>query len=151
MEYFQVRTYTSADYEALCRLDEPLFEGMGGHVLFRHIEELFPNLFFVAENTQTHEIMGYILGGIHFNDPKTGKLIRIGVKSDCQRMEVGSRLVSALFTEMQNQGVKKVHLTVADTNTAAISFYLKKGFQIRKREDKYFYPNISRLILEKEL
>jgi len=40
---------------------------------------------------------------------------------------------------------------VADTNTTAISFYLKKGFQIRKREDKYFYPNISRLILEKEL
>ncbi len=73
MEYFQVRTYTSADYDALCRLDEPLFEGMGGHVLFRHIEELFPNLFFVAENTQTHEILGYILGGIHFNDPKTGK------------------------------------------------------------------------------
>ncbi len=96
---------------------------MGGHVLFRHIEELFPNLFFVAENTQTHEILWYILGGIHFNDPKTGKLIRIGVKSDCQRMDVGSRLVSALFTEMQNQGVKKVHLTVADMNTAAISFY----------------------------
>ncbi len=98
MEYFQVRTYTSADYDALCRLDEPLFEGMGGHVLFRHIEELFPNLFFVAENTKIHEILGYILGGIHFNDPKTGKLIRIGVKSDCQRMDVGSQLVSALFS-----------------------------------------------------
>ena len=151
MEHFRVRNYTSADYTTLCRLDAPLFEGMGGHVLFRHIEELFPGLFFVAENTQTREIVGYVLGGIHLDDPKTGKLIRIGVKNDFQRVEVGTQLASALFAEMQRLGVKKVHLTVADTNTSAISFYQKNGFQIKKREDKYFYPDISRLVLEKEL
>jgi len=151
MEHFQVRNYTSADYIALCRLDAPLFEGMGGHVLFRHIEELFPSLFFVAENTETHEIVGYILGGIHFDDPKTGKLIRIGVKQSFQRVEVGTQLISALLAEMRKHGVKKIHLTVADSNTAAISFYKKNGFLIRNKEEKYFYPDISRLVLEREL
>lgn len=151
MEHFRVRNYTSADYAALCQLDAPLFEGMGGHVLFRHIEELFPGLFFIAENSETHEIVGFVLGGIHFDDPKTGKLIRIGVKSDCQRIEVGTQLASTLLAEMQRLGAKKVHLTVADSNSAAISFYEKNGFQIKKRENKYFYPDISRLVLEKEL
>jgi len=151
MEHFQVRNYTSADYITLCRLDAPLFEGMGGHVLFRHIEELFPGLFFVAENTETHEIVGYVLGGIHFDDPKTGKLIRIGVKQSFQRVEVGTQLISALLAEMRKHGVKKIHLTVADSNTAAISFYKKNGFLIRNKEEKYFYPDISRLVLEREL
>ncbi len=151
MEHFQVRNYTSADYIALCRLDAPLFEGMGGHVLFRHIEELFPGLFFVAENTETHEIVGYVLGGIHFDDPKTGKLIRIGVQQSFQRVEVGTQLISALLAEMRKHGVKKIHLTVADSNTAAISFYKKNGFLIRNKEEKYFYPDISRLVLEREL
>ena len=151
MEPFQVRPYTSADYPALCRLDAVLFEGMGGHVLFRHIEELFRDLFFVAETIGTQEIVGYILGGVHFDDPKIGKLIRIGVKSDFRRIEAGTQLTSALFCEMRKHGVKKVHLTVADTNSAAVSFYLKNGFLIKNRVDKYFYPDISRLILEKDL
>lgn len=151
MEPFRVRPYTSADYPALCRLDSVLFEGMGGHILFRHIEELFPDLFFVAERTDTQEIVGYILGGIHFNDPKVGKLIRIGVKSDFRRIEAGTRLTTRLFSELRKHGVNKVHLTVADTNSAAISFYLKNGFSIKKREENYFYPDISRLILEKDL
>ena len=151
MEHFRVRNYTSADYPTLCLLDEPLFLGMGGYVLFRHIEELFPSLFFVAENAETHEIVGYILGGIHFDDPKSGKLIRIGVKQSFQRIEVGTQLISALLAEMRKRGVEKVHLTVADSNAAAISFYKKNGFVIRNKEDKYFYPDISRLILEKEL
>jgi len=151
MEPFRVRPYISADYSALCRLDAVLFEGMGGHVLFRHIEELFPDLFFVAETEEKQEIIGYILGGIHFNDPKTGKLIRIGVKSDFQRRDAGTGLISALFCEMRKNGVKKVHLTVADTNSAAVAFYLKNGFFIKNREERYFYPDIPRLILEKDL
>lgn len=151
MEPFRVRPYTSADYPALCRLDAILFEGMGGHVLFRHIEELFPDFFFAAETTETQEIIGYILGGIHFSDPKIGKLIRIGVKNDFRRRDAGTRLISALFCEMRKNGVKKVHLTVADTNSAAVTFYLKNGFYIKNREENYFYPDISRLILEKDL
>jgi len=151
MEQIRVRHYTTADYADICRLDALLFEGMGGYVLFRHIEELFPGLLFVAENSETHVIVGYILGGIHFDDPKTGKLIRIGVKLEYQRIEVGTELVAALFAELRKHGVKKVHLTVAETNTAALSFYRKNGFEMKKRVEKYFYPDIPRLVLEKEL
>lgn len=151
MEQIRVRNYTTADYADICRLDAYLFEGMGGHVLFRHIEELFPGLFFVAEDARTHEIVGYILGGIHLDDPNTGKLIRIGVKSEFQRIEVGTELATILFAEMRKHGVKTVHLTVAETNAAALSFYRKNGFEIQKRVEKYFYPDISRLVLEKNL
>ena len=150
MESIRVRPYTSADYPVICELDAPLFPGMGGPVLFRHIEELFPALFFVAEN-DTGDIIGYILGGIHLDDPTTGKLIRIGVVPNYQRRECGTKLTGALFAGMKQRGVTAVHLTVAETNTPAITFYRKIGFTRKERIPEYFYPATPRLVLRKPL
>jgi len=151
MEHIHIRQFTSDDYQEICRLDAPMFESMGGYVLFRHIQELFGNLFFVAEETNTKTLVGYILGGVHLDDQKTGKLIRIGVAKSHQRMECGTKLCNALFTEMKRFGVEKVHLTVAETNTAAIFFYKKIGFVNTQRIENYFYPDIPRLVFEKKL
>lgn len=150
MESIRVRPYTSADYSRICELDAPLFPGMGGPVLFRHIEELFPSLFFVAEN-DAGNIIGYILGGIHLEDSATGKLIRIGVVPNYQRRECGTKLTGTLFAEMKRRGVTAVHLTVAETNTPAITFYKKIGFVQKERIAEYFYPATPRLVLWKTL
>lgn len=150
MESIRVRHYTSADYPRVCELDAPLFSEMGGPVLFRHIEDLFPALFFVAEN-ETGEIIGYILGRIHLDDGTSGKLIRIGVKPMCQRRECGTLLTEALFAEMMRRGVSCVHLTVSETNTATITFYTKLGFVLQERKIAYFYPETPRLVLMKNL
>ena len=149
MHSIRVRRYTSADYSRICVLDTPMFPEMGGYVLFRHVAELFPALFFVAEREDTGEIVGYILGGIHLDQPDCGKLIRIGVTPGFRRMECGTRLTDALFQEMQMRGVRRVHLTVADTNIAARTFYEKIGFVEKAREEKYFYPATPRLVLVK--
>ncbi|MBU3833210.1 MAG: GNAT family N-acetyltransferase [Candidatus Methanocorpusculum faecipullorum] len=150
MESIRVRPYSSADYPSICELDAPLFAGMGGPVLFRHIEELFPSLFFVAENAEK-DIIGYILGGIHLDDPKTGKLIRIGVVQNYQRKECGTKLTEALFSAMKERNVTAVHLTVAETNKPAIAFYQKIGFIQKERIQNYFYPTTPRLVLWKTL
>ena len=144
MESIRVRPYSSADYPSICELDAPLFAGMGGPVLFRHIEELFPSLFFVADNSED-EIIGYILGGIHLDDPNTGKLIRIGVVPNY------TKLTEALFSAMKQRNVTAIHLTVAETNKPAIAFYQKIGFIQKERIQNYFYPNIPRLVLWKTL
>ncbi|MDO5843924.1 MAG: GNAT family N-acetyltransferase, partial [Methanocorpusculum sp.] len=101
--------------------------------------------------TGTNKIVGYLMGGIHSDDENTGKLIRIGVTDGYQRIGCGAKLTSALFDEMKKSGVKKVHLTVAEDNFPAISFYKKIGFAEKKRVEKYFYPNVPRLIFEKEI
>ncbi|HJJ28735.1 MAG TPA: N-acetyltransferase [Methanocorpusculum sp.] len=151
MEHILIRPFTSKDYPGVCVLDAPMFANMGGYVLFRHIQELFGELFFVAEDTVTGRIAGYILGGIHLGSPDVGKLIRIGVAPEYQRKECGTNLCNALFSAMQQRGVKKVHLTVAESNTAAVSFYKKNGFVQTDFVPDYFYPDIARLIFEKEL
>ncbi|MDE2443649.1 MAG: N-acetyltransferase [Methanocorpusculum sp.] len=150
MESIRVRPYTTADYPLICELDAPLFSGMGGPVLFRHIEELFPSLFFIAENPDG-KIIGYILGGIHLDDAATGKLIRIGVVPNYQRMECGTKLTETLFSTMRRRGVAAVHLTVAETNIQAIAFYQKIGFTQKERIQNYFYPDTARLVLWKTL
>ena len=151
MEHILVRTFTSADYPQVCELDRPMFEGMGGYVLFRHVEELFSGLFFVAVDTKTDKIVGYILGGIHLDEPAIGKLIRIGVTPEYRRMECGTMLCRALFDALKAHGVRRVHLTTAESNTAAISFYEKTGFVQTKRVEKYFYPDTPRLVFERDV
>lgn len=151
MPSIRVRRYNSTDYANICKLDAPMFPEMGGHVLFRHIEEIFPALFFVAEREDTCEIIGYILGGIHLDEPEIGKLIRIGVIPGFRRMECGTKLTEVLFEEMIQRGVKRIHLTVAETNYAARTFYEKIGFSEIIREERYFYPDVFRIILLKTL
>ncbi len=52
---------------------------------------------------------------------------------------------------MRELGVKSVHLTVAEDNIPALSFYKKIGFIQTGARENYFYPDIPRLMLEKML
>lgn len=144
-----IRNFQDSDYPVLCELDAPMFSGMGGPILFRHIQELFGDLFLVAE--MDGDIIGYILGGVHLEDAARGKLIRIGVCPGHQRKECGTQLTAELFSRMKSRGVTSVHVTVALENSAARSFYAKIGFVQKEIRENYFYPDIPRLVLEKEL
>lgn len=144
-----IRNFQDSDYPVLCELDAPMFSGMGGPILFRHIQELFGNLFLVAE--MDGDIIGYILGGVHLEDAARGKLIRIGVCPGHQRKECGTQLTAELFSRMKSRGVTSVHVTVALENSAARSFYAKIGFVQKEIRENYFYPDIPRLVLEKTL
>ncbi|HJJ41280.1 MAG TPA: GNAT family N-acetyltransferase [Methanocorpusculum sp.] len=144
-----IRNFQDSDYPVLCELDAPMFSGMGGPILFRHIQELFGDLFLVAE--MDGDIIGYILGGVHLEDAARGKLIRIGVCPGHQRKECGTQLTAELFSRMKSRGVTSVHVTVALENSAARSFYAKIGFVQKEIRENYFYPDIPRLVLEKTL
>lgn len=144
-----IRNFQDSDYPVLCELDAPMFSGMGGPILFRHIQELFGDLFLVAE--MDGDIIGYILGGVHLEDSARGKLIRIGVCPGHQRKECGTQLTAELFSRMKSRGVTSVHVTVALENSAARSFYAKIGFVQKEIRENYFYPDIPRLVLEKTL
>lgn len=144
-----IRNFQDSDYPVLCELDAPMFSGMGGPILFRHIQELFGDLFLVAE--MDGDIIGYILGGVHLEDAARGKLIRIGVCPGHQRKECGTQLTAELFSRMKSRGVTSVHVTVALGNSAARSFYAKIGFVQKEIRENYFYPDIPRLVLEKTL
>ena len=144
-----IRNFQDSDYPVLCELDAPMFSGMGGPILFRHIQELFGDLFLVAE--MDGDIIGYILGGVHLEDAARGKLIRIGVCPGHQRKECGTQLTAELFSRMKSRGVTSVHVTVALENSAARSFYAKIGFVLKEIRENYFYPDIPRLVLEKTL
>ena len=144
-----IRNFQDSDYPVLCELDAPMFSGMGGPILFRHIQELFGDLFLVAE--MDGDIIGYILGGVHLEDAARGKLIRIGVCPGHQRKECGTQLTAELFSRMKSRGVTSVHVTVALENSAARSFYAKIGFVQKEIRENYFYPDIPRLVIEKTL
>ena len=52
---------------------------------------------------------------------------------------------------MREFGVESVHLTVAEDNIPALSFYKKIGFMQTDARENYFYPDVPRLVLEKKL
>ena len=53
----------------------------------------------------------------------------IDINEGFQNMGVGSKLITALFEQLENKKVKGVMLTTGSGNTQAINFYKKHGFK----------------------
>jgi len=60
---------------------------------------------------------------------KTCQLQKIYILKDFLAMQIGQALQSTLFNEAQRGGYKNIWLSVLESNSRAINFYTKHGFQ----------------------
>lgn len=65
-------------------------------------------------------------------------LLKIAVTPAYRRMGIGTRLLQHCFDVFAEQGATTVHLEVRPSNQAAISFYLKLGFEVIGKWHKYY-------------
>jgi GNAT superfamily N-acetyltransferase len=106
------------DKEAFGKLDEQTF-------ILKQFWNSQANKIVVARKSDTKSIVGYACylemdGGCY--------LMRIGVRSKCQRQGIGRKLMDYLF----NKYPKHLSLDVSIDNTKAVSFYLRCGLQVTK-------------------
>lgn len=82
-----------------------------------------PELFLVAVKDQT--IIGTAMGGY---DGHRGSIYYLAVESRYRGQGVGTRLVKAVSSQLQDLGCPKINIMVRSTNRRVINFYEKLGF-----------------------
>ena len=75
-----------------------------------------------------------------------GEILTLGVRPEFRRLGIGSRLFASAVNGMVMQGVNRVFLEVAETNTAAIRLYEEAGFEVMGRRPNYYLEEDGRQV-----
>jgi GNAT-family acetyltransferase (TIGR03103 family) len=87
--------------------------------------------YFVAEDTDTHEVIGTVTGidhSIAFDDPEGSSLWALAVDPQTPHARVGEALIRWLAEHYQTRGAAYMDLSVMHDNEGAIALYEKLGF-----------------------
>ncbi len=79
-------------------------------------------------------------------------VINFGVTKKFQRKGIGRRLFRAMLTKLMEKRIRMVWLEVRESNSKAIKFYTKEGFQIAQiRRNFYSHPIENGLVMKLDL
>ena len=140
-----IRKMTIADYEKIFALWKNT-DGMG----LRSLDDSQQGIsIFLKRNPDTnfvaidnHEIIGTILCG---HDGRRGYIYHTAVTKNYRNQGIATKLIEAVISALQKEGITRVCLNVIETNEYSKSFWQKKGW-----EKKDFLGFYSKSITDKE-
>ncbi|MBE6485364.1 MAG: ribosomal-protein-alanine N-acetyltransferase [Methanosphaera stadtmanae] len=91
-----------------------------------------------------NHVVGYIIFWIRDG---IGHIIAIAVNSNYRNMHVGSLLLEKTLKVFFSNGINKIGLEVRKSNTSAINFYLKHGFEKTREEENYYGDGEGAIIM----
>jgi ribosomal-protein-alanine N-acetyltransferase len=96
-------------------------------------------------------IIGFII--MRFVSTNEAEIYNIAVNANARKSGCGSLLLSsAVSRALQNSALKTVWLEVRESNTAALEFYKKHGFQISgHRKNFYTQPTENAVLMKLEV
>lgn len=143
-----------SDFQALLDLDQRCFEPGIAY----SAEELSDFVTLPHARTVIAERSGQLLGFIvvaayprRSSKAKTGHIITIDVEETGRRSGAGTALMEAGERKLVELGCDQVFLEVAQTNQAAISFYLRLGYRLFRELPKYYKGKIDGYLMGKLL
>ena len=118
----------------------------------------WPDLMFVAENTDNKKIVGYVIGKIDEKDDselkeRKGHITSISVLKSYRRMGIANRLMIATHRAMKSVfDLKFVTLHVRETNEGALGLYKDSlKYEVLKITPKYYSDNEDAYFMKKVL
>ena len=123
---FKIRSYQASDESAVidlwhrCNLVVPQNEPKKDIEMKRKVQ---PDLFFVG--TVSGRIVATVMAGY---DGHRGWIYYLAVDPDCQRQQIGCRMMEKAEYALKKRGCPKINLQVRTSNQAVISFYERLGF-----------------------
>ncbi|HCU65451.1 MAG TPA: N-acetyltransferase [Rheinheimera sp.] len=144
----QIRPATVADLTKLAALEAELFaDVVYPAFFFRQAHDLWPDLLRLA--CRGDELLGYILAAPAQQGPGEMGILSLAVAQAAQGQGIGKMLLTDLLQVLPADG-KKLWLTVAPDNKAAVALYQKFGFQSVKTEADYYGKGEHRMVLVKQ-
>ena len=111
--------------------------------LFLDIYRAWPSGFLVAE---IKDIVGFIAGA---RDEKSARILMLAVDKSYRGRGIGSALLSRFIAQCRADGIRSITLEVRASNTDAIEFYAKRGFQIVSVLENYYSTGESAYVMWK--
>lgn len=78
------------------------------------------------------------------------EIITIGVNPEMRRQGIASAMIGIIEKTLLNQGIKKIFLEVATTNTPAKKLYENMGFKVVGLRPKY-YDGVDAILMSKDI
>jgi ribosomal-protein-alanine N-acetyltransferase len=104
--------------------------------LYLTINNLWPQGFLVIQDGRA--LVGFVAAVI--SGTKVARVLMLAVSPEHRRRSLGQRLMQALYEACAVSGIDTVALEVRKSNTSALQFYRKQGYEIAG-EIKNFYSN----------
>jgi len=104
---------------------------------------------FIAAQTNSHKVLGYIFGSICTDEAEIRKF---AVANEVRRQGLGRTLLAHSLTFLQSQQIASCFLELRESNTAALRLY--SAFEFKKiglRKSYYNNPNEHAIILKKQI
>ena len=105
------------------------------------------NLFLVAETAA--ELAAFAIARLIAGE---AEILNFAVKKTYRRQGIGRALIQRLLDELHQHSATSVFLEVRESNTAAVAFYRKLGFQsVGRRPAYYQQPDEAAIIMQAEM
>lgn len=141
-----IRRFEPRDLSRVYEIERKSFRDPYNVLFLFELHELYPDTFLVAE--KNGEVAGYIVARqVNYS----GHVLAVAVDPRYRRTGIGRKLVESVIKKLGERGAKYMWLEVRASNSAAIKFYEKLGFEKKKFIEGYYSDGEAAVILKKVL
>ncbi|MDK6028003.1 ribosomal protein S18-alanine N-acetyltransferase [Ignisphaera sp. 4213-co] len=145
-----IRKADGNDIKSVYELEKKCFKDPYPEIVLRMLYELYPELFLVAEDSETKAIIGYVSGMIRVDG--FGHIVSICVDQNYRRRGIGKRLMEAIENVMHKIfSVCMFRLEVRVSNIPAIKLYESLGYRVEAILKNYYLDGEDGYLMTKKL
>lgn len=129
-----IREATREDIDAVIAIEQASFGDPWRDQDFSDILDSPQTIFLIAEASDG-AIIGYAIAMFVADE---SEILNLAVSSSYRRQGYGGMLLDAALADLHNRGIASVFLEVRESNAAARTLYVSRGFADVSRRKKYY-------------
>ncbi len=147
----RLRDYRPEDFNELWRLDQECFPPNIAYSRFELMTYIRRrSAFTIVAEDDAHAIAGFLVTERNVRQ-NAGHIITLDVRTSARRAGVGTILMDAAESRLQQVGCTAVYLETAVNNDAAIAFYKRRGYFVLSTIPRYYDGKVDALVMGKKL
>ena len=140
---YRQRLFRSDDLDAIMGIVSECIRDTYTPEFFLSIAQSWPKGFIVTEHQSVP--IGFVMGVLY--EKQQSRILLLAVLPGHRRRRLGSGLLESFMRNSSMRGTSMVTLEVRPTNTGAIQFYQRYGFEIASRIENYYNDGESGLVM----